>query len=146
MSVLTRSVWEAWIPHAGSMALIDAVVDWSETTIHAIGERYAPEQHPLRSESGLHVVHLIEYGAQATAVHGALLASAQGEARLRAGRLVSVRDVRFAVEYIDLSEGRLDIHADRFHADDRGAQYTFNVGQNGKLYASGRVTVMYADA
>lgn len=146
MNVLTRSAWEAFIPHAGAMALIDAVVSWNDTTIHAIGERHTPKEHPLRSASGLHVVHLIEYGAQATAVHGALLAKARGEAMMRAGRLVSLRDVQCAVEYVDLSDGRVDIHAERFHADERGAQYTFKVEQNGKSYASGRVTVMYADA
>nr|WP_255682866.1 phosphotransferase [Dyella sp. 2HG41-7] len=128
------------------MALIDAVANWTETTIHAIGERHKPGEHPLRNASGLHVVHLIEYGAQATAVHGALLASARGDTKMRAGRLISVRDAQFAIEYIDLSDGRLDIHAECFYADEQGAQYTFKVEQNGKLYATGRVTVMYADA
>jgi predicted hotdog family 3-hydroxylacyl-ACP dehydratase len=137
--MLTRQHWASRIPHADDMALIDAVIDWTETTIHAIGERHRPDTHPLRSPAGLHAVHLAEYGAQALAVHAALL----GEEGGRAGRLVSVRDMQLAVEYVDLSRGRLDVHAERIYVDDRGAQYQFRVEQQGRMLASGRVAVMY---
>lgn len=134
-----QGAWAALIPHAGAMALLDAVVDWNATTIHAIGERHDHRKHPLRSAMGLHAVHLVEYGAQATAVHSAL----RGDTAVRAGRLVSLRDVQLAVEYVDLSKGRLEVHADRLLADDRGAQYSFRVQQQGSVLASGRVMVMY---
>jgi predicted hotdog family 3-hydroxylacyl-ACP dehydratase len=137
--MLTRQHWSNRVPHTDDMALIDAVVDWTETTIHAIGERHRPDTHPLRSTAGLHAVHLAEYGAQALAVHASLL----GEAGGRAGRLVSVRDMQLAVEYVDLSQGRLEVHAERIYVDDRGAQYLFKIEQQGRMLASGRVTVMY---
>lgn len=137
--MLTRQSWEALIPHAEAMALIDAVVDWNETAIHAIGVRHVPDSHPLRSHVGLHAVHLAEYGAQALAVHAALL----GEVEARAGRLVSLRDVNLAVEYVDLSKGHLDVYAERIYVDDRGVQYRFRVDQQGQTLASGRVAVMY---
>lgn len=137
--MLSRETWAALIPHADTMALLDAVVGWNEITIHAIGDRHTPDEHPLRSIAGLHAVHLAEYGAQATAVHGALL----GEVKTRAGRLVSLRDVQLAVEYVDLSNGRLDVHAERLFADERGAQYAFKVEQQGRQLASGRVVVMH---
>ncbi|MFC3652759.1 phosphotransferase [Dyella humi] len=137
--MLSQEAWAASIPHAGAMALLDAVVVWDETTIHAIGERYRPGEHPLRSAAGLHAVHLAEYGAQATAVHGALL----GETKMQAGRLVSLRDVQLAVEYVDLSNGHLDVRAERLFADERGTQYAFKVEQQGQQLASGRVAVMY---
>ncbi|GLQ93345.1 phosphotransferase [Dyella acidisoli] len=137
--MLTRQSWAALIPHAEAMALIDAVVDWNETAIHAIGARDVPDSHPLRSPVGLHAVHLAEYGAQSLAVHAALL----GEADARGGRLVSLRDVQLAVEYVDLRKGHLDVYAERIHVDDRGAQYRFKVEQQGQALASGRVAVMY---
>lgn len=137
--MLMRQCWAALIPHADAMALIDAVVDWNETTIHAIGARHVLDNHPLRSPAGLHAVHLAEYGAQALAVHAALL----GEAEARAGRLVSLRDVKLAIEYIDLSKGHLDVYAERIYVDDRGVQYWFKVEQRGQTLASGRVAVMY---
>ncbi|MFK2902096.1 phosphotransferase [Dyella jejuensis] len=129
------------------MALLDAVLDWDAGSIHAIGERHALHGHPLRSTVGLHAIHLAEYGAQAVAVHGALLAAAQGdEASIRAGRLASLREVELAVEYVDLSLGRLDIQATRLMADERGAQYTFKIEQRQRPLASGRVVVIYADS
>jgi predicted hotdog family 3-hydroxylacyl-ACP dehydratase len=137
--------WAAYIPHAGDMCLLDAVQAWDDTSIHAVGERHSSNNHPLASASGLHSVHLAEYGAQATAVHGALLAAACGRAKMRPGRLVSLRDVRLMVEYVDLLKGRLDVHAECFFADEHGAQYSFRVEQHGELLASGRVAVMYTE-
>lgn len=141
-----KNEWAAYIPHAGDMCLLDAVQAWNASTIHATGERHASSDHPLRSPAGLHAVHLAEYGAQATAVHGALLAMSRGEAKMRPGRLVSVRDLRLSTEYVDLSAGRLDVHAECLSADERGAQYAFRVEQNEQLLASGRVAVMHTDA
>lgn len=137
--MLARQHWAALIPHAEAMALIDMVADWNGTVIHAISERHIPGSHPLASSGGLHAVHLAEYGAQVLAIHAALL----GEPQARAGRLVSLRDVELAVEYVDLSKGRLDVHAERIYVDDRGAQYMFKVEQQGYTLASGRVAVMY---
>lgn len=138
--------WAAYIPHAGDMALLDAVHAWDDTTIHTIGERHSSNDHPLRSAAGLHAVHLAEYGAQAAAVHGALRAMSRAQAKMRPGRLVSLRDVRLIVEYVDLSKGRLDVYAECLSADESGAQYTFRVEQRERLLASGRLAVMHTDA
>jgi len=137
--MLTRQAWAVQIPHAGDMALLDAVVCWDAATLHALGERHAAAHHPLRSAAGVHAVHLAEYGAQAAAVHSALL----GDEGLRTGRLVSLRDLQLAIEYVDLARGRLDVHAERLMADEHGAHYAFRVAQQGQTLASGRAAVMY---
>lgn len=144
--MLTQEEWAAYIPHAEEMALIDAVHAWDDTTIHAIGDRHSPNDHPLCSAAGLHAVHLAEYGAQAAAVHGALRAISRAQAKMRPGRLVSLRDLRLMVEYVDLSKGRLDVRAECLSADESGAQYAFSVEQAGQLLASGRAAVMHTDA
>jgi predicted hotdog family 3-hydroxylacyl-ACP dehydratase len=135
--------WSELIPHAGAMRLLDRVLNWDDRHIHAVAERHRVEDHPLRQDMRLHAVHLAEYGAQASAVHGALLASASGEARVRPGRLVSLRDVQLLIEYVDLTGGHLDVHAECLLADERGAQYSFKVEQRGQLLASGRVAVIH---
>lgn len=137
--MLTRQAWAALIPHAGDMALVDTVVRWDANTLHALGERHAADNHPLRSAAGLHAVHLAEYGAQAAAVHSALL----GDGRLHTGRLVSLRDLQLSIEYVDLARGRLDVYAERLLADEHGAHYAFTVAQQGQPLASGRAAVMY---
>jgi predicted hotdog family 3-hydroxylacyl-ACP dehydratase len=144
--MLAKTDWAHLIPHQGAMALLDAVVSWDDATIHAITEASTLLHHPLRSESGLHVVHLAEHGAQAMAVHGALLALQKGADAARPGRLVSLRDVSLDSEYVDASKGRLDVYAQCLHAGDDSAQYTFRVEQSGQVLASGRAAVIHPPA
>jgi predicted hotdog family 3-hydroxylacyl-ACP dehydratase len=142
--MLPKADWAHLIPHAGSMCLLDAVLAWDEKTIHAISAGHARADNPLRGEHGLHAVHLAEYGAQAMAVHGGLLARADGVEKSRAGRLVSLRDVQLHGEYVDRLDGRLDVHAECLYSDDSGAQYAFRVEHRGHLLATGRAAVIYA--
>ncbi len=141
--MLPKSDWASLIPHAGTMCLLDAVQAWDEQGIHAISAGHARGDNPLRGEHGLHAVHLAEYGAQAMAVHGGLLARARGGNAARPGRLVSLRDVILFEEYIDRLDGHLDVHAECLYADDGGAQYSFRIEHRGRLLASGRAAVIH---
>jgi predicted hotdog family 3-hydroxylacyl-ACP dehydratase len=142
--MLDKTDWAHLIPHAGTMCLLDAVLAWDERGIHAISAGHARADNPLRGPHGLHAVHLAEYGAQAMAVHGALLARARGNETVRPGRLVSLRDVQLFEEYVDRLDGQLDVHAECLYADDGGAQYAFRVEHRGRLLASGRAAVIHS--
>jgi len=137
-----KTEWAHLIPHAGGMCLLDAVLAWNASSLHAISEGHLRPGHPLRGPQGLHAVHLAEYGAQAMAVHGALLARGRGVEKARPGLLVSLREVALTVEQVP-SDGRLDVHAECLYADDTGAQYSFRVEQAGRLLASGRAAVIH---
>lgn len=141
--MLDQTDWAHLIPHAGAMCLLEAVLAWDERRIHATSASHARADHPLRGAHGLHAVHLAEYGAQAAAVHGALLARARGDETVRPGRLVSLRDVQLHAEYVDGLDGALDVHAECLYADDGGAQYAFRVEHRGRLLASGRAAVIH---
>lgn len=141
--MLPKTDWAHLIPHAGTMCLLDAVLAWDAQTIHATSEGHARAENPLRSALGLHAVHLAEYGAQAMAVHGALLARARGDSEVRAGMLVSLRDLQLFEEYVDHLDGRLDVHAECLYASDGGAQYAFRIEHRGRLLASGRAAVIH---
>ncbi len=140
---LPKTDWAALIPHAGTMCLLDAVCSWDERHIHAQSAGHARADNPLRGEHGLHAVHLAEYGAQAMAVHGGLLARARGVEGVRPGRLVSLREVAMYEEYVDRLDGHLDVHAECLYADDGSAQYAFRVEHRGRLLASGRAAVIH---
>jgi predicted hotdog family 3-hydroxylacyl-ACP dehydratase len=140
--MLPKSDWAHLIPHAGGMCLLDAVLAWDVDALHASSESHLRLDNPLRGPHGLHAVHLAEYGAQAMAVHGALLARARGVETARPGVLVSLRDVRLRVEHVPY-DGRLDVHAQCLYADDAGAQYAFRVEQGGRRLASGRAAVIH---
>jgi predicted hotdog family 3-hydroxylacyl-ACP dehydratase len=143
MSMLPKTDWAPLIPHAGSMCLLDAVLDWDDDAIHAVSASHARADNPLRGARGLHAIHLAEYGAQAMAVHGALLARRQGAATPRPGRLVSLRDVRLFAEYVEHLDGRVDVHAQCLTADRGSAQYAFRVEHRGQLLVSGRAAVIH---
>jgi len=131
------------IPHAGNMCLLDGVIAWDDTSIHATSVSHVLPAHPLRGERGLHAVHLAEYGAQAMAVHGALRARGQGATAPRPGMLVSLRGVKLEIERVDTLPGTLHVHAQCLIADDTGAQYTFRIEHEGVEIASGRAAVIH---
>ena len=131
------------IPHAGGMCLLDAVEWWDDSAIHAVSEGHARVDNPLRGEHGLHAVHLAEYGAQAMAVHGALRARAAGSEQARPGMLVSLRNLKLAVERVDTLEGPLDVFAECLLANEGGAQYSFRIEHLGRELASGRAAVIH---
>ena len=60
----------------GAMSLIDEIVAWDADAIDAIANSHRRADHPLRSDERLRSVHLCEYGAQAMAIHGGLIARA----------------------------------------------------------------------
>lgn len=138
---LPKSDWSALIPHAGLMCLLDEVVAWDEATIHLRTDSHRRTDNPLRSDGRLRALHLCEYGAQAMAVHGGLVARAAG-AVARPGYLVSLRDVALRVERIDDLEAALDVHAERLLGGDRSWQYAFRVEYAGRVLASGRAAVI----
>ncbi len=141
--MLPKSDWKHLIPHAGSMCLLDAVADWDHTQIHATSSGHRDPSHPLRRDGHLHAIHLAEYGAQATAVHGALRARAGGFDTPKPGLLVTLRDLRLAREYVEDLTGDLHIHAQCLFADDRGAQYSFRVLHGDDLLVHGRCAVIH---
>jgi predicted hotdog family 3-hydroxylacyl-ACP dehydratase len=140
--MLAKADWAHLLPHAGAMCLLDAVLAWDAHTLDAVSASHAREDNPLRGAHGLHAVHLAEYGAQAMALHGALLARDRGVHTARPGMLVSLRDVLLTVEYAPAG-GRLDVHVQCLYADERGAQYAFAVEHAGLLLASGRAAVIH---
>ncbi|MBS0432169.1 MAG: phosphotransferase [Proteobacteria bacterium] len=139
--MLEKSDWAQLIPHAGSMCLLDAVVEYDAARIHATSATHADAGNPLRDAGRLHAVALCEYGAQAMAVHGALLAREHG-GRARPGWLVSLRDVELHAEFVEALPGALDVHAECLLDAGSSMQYAFRVEHAGVLLACGRAAVL----
>ncbi|TAN00695.1 MAG: phosphotransferase [Rhodanobacteraceae bacterium] len=139
--MLPKAEWAQLIPHAGAMCLLDEVVEWDATRLHARGASHRRTDNPLRADGMLHAVNLCEYAAQAMAVHGALRARAAG-AVARPGFLVALRDVALHVERIDNLPGKLQVHVECLLALADSLQYAFRVEHRGRLLASGRAAVM----
>jgi predicted hotdog family 3-hydroxylacyl-ACP dehydratase len=139
--VLPKSQWGHLIPHQGAMCLLDAVIAWDASTLHARTASHRRADNPLRDGAQLRAVHLAEYGAQAMAVHGALCAQAAGGAA-QPGFLVSLRGVRFAVARIDDLAGDLDVYGEKLLDNGSSWQYAFRIEHEGNVIAEGRAAVM----
>lgn len=130
------------VPHQGGMCLWDAVLAWDEDRIHLRSEGHRRPDHPLREGGRLHAVHLCEYGAQSMAVHGGLLARADG-GRARPGLLVALRGVRLYRARIDDLPQALECEAEALVRSEGGAQYAFRIVSAGELLAEGRAGVVF---
>ena len=129
------------IPHQGAMSLLDTIASWNETIIVATSCSHRRMDHPLRHNGRLRAVHLCEYGAQASALHGGLVARAAGTVA-EPGYLVSLRNVTLACDYIEHLEGELQIRAQLLLQDSGSWQYLFDASHAGRQLASGRLAII----
>jgi len=141
--VIARDEILGLVPHQGAMCLWDEVVAFDAQSIHLRAFNHRDPTHPLRHRGRLHAVHLGEYGAQAMAVHGGLLAREAGEG-VKPGMLVALRDVTLVVDRIDDLPGALEVDALCLMADASGSQYRFLITHDGATLASGRAAVLHS--
>jgi len=132
---------QALIPHRGAMCLLERVVHWDERQVTAATRTHRSPDNPLRREGRLHALHLAEYGAQAAAVHGGLLARAHG-AQAPPRLLAAIRDLRLQCADLTQLAGELILTATLLIEDGGGCQYGFAVEHAGVEIASGRVAIL----
>ena len=131
------------VPHAGLMCLLERIVRWDEASVTTATTSHRAADNPLAVRGRLHAIHLCEYGAQAVAVHGGLVARERGEAAAP-GLLVSLRDVALGCEFVEGYAGELIVEARRLHDSGPAWQYQFRVEHAGRLLAQGRAVVSVA--
>ena len=136
---LDRAGILARVPHQGAMCLWDEVLDWDATRIRLRAGNHRDPVHPLRARGRLPALALCEYGAQAMAVHGGLLAQGQPSA---AGMLVALRDVQLHCARIDTLDGLLRGRATLLANGAGSPQHAFEIHHGQQLLAQGRAAVM----
>lgn len=136
---IEREQLQLLVPHQGAMCLWDTVLAWDAHSITLQAGNHSDPAHPLRNGDVLHAVHLCEYGAQAMAVHGGLLAAGQPAA---AGMLVALRDVQLHCQRVDDLADPLHGQATLLAAGGGSQQYAFEIFHQQRLLASGRAAVM----
>lgn len=133
---------EAHIPHRGAMCLLDGVLQWDERRIVCRAVSHRDPANPLRVAGTLPAACGIEYGAQAMAVHGALLAS--DGAPLGRGLLASVRSVELRAARLDDVPGVLQVSAERIGGEGEHILYAFRVAGEARELLAGRAAVVLA--
>jgi predicted hotdog family 3-hydroxylacyl-ACP dehydratase len=142
---LARDGISELIPHSGPMCLLSRLGQWDAQHIVCHAHNHRDARHPLRTRSGLLASALIEYAAQAMALHGALIGRASGQ-EVRPGYLASVRGTQLHVLSLhDLPAAQPDelcIEATRQAGDERQILYAFAVHHAGRVLAEGRAAVV----
>ena len=139
--MLEKQQWADLIPHQGTMCLLDEVIEWDAERILCVTRSHQRLDNPLRSNGMLRAIHLCEYGAQAMAVHGGLLAREHGEIA-KPGLLVSLRAVQLYLARIDELPDALIVEADKLLDSGSSWQYQFRVRHRDALLVEGRAAVM----
>lgn len=135
---LGRDWIAAHLPHRGAMCLLEGVLEWDEQHVLCRASSHRDAGNPLRVAQQLPAACGIEYGAQAMAVHGALLI----RGRLRPGLLASVRSVRLQVARLDDVAGDLRVMAERLSGEDDHILYRFSVTCDAGELLGGRAIVV----
>ena len=141
MALVNRSTLCELIPHAGDMCLLDEVLAWDEGRIQCLSHSHRQPHNPLRNHDGLRTIALVEYGAQAMAVHGGLLAREKGE-QFTEGYLAALRDVKIKDGLVDTIATALIIEATKIMSQQGNMIYQFSVRSKDEILVSGRATVV----
>jgi predicted hotdog family 3-hydroxylacyl-ACP dehydratase len=126
------------------MCLLDEVTQWDDQSITCVSNTHGELANPLRRGERLSAVHAFEYGAQAAAVHGGLLARATGTTA-PPGYLASVRDARLYAAFLDEIAAPLQIRATHLFGDGANAVYECRISSGDTLIAQGRITIIQRD-
>lgn len=121
------------------MLFIDRVDSWNEHSIRCSSDSHRDPEHPLRMHGRLSALHLIEYGAQAMGIHGALLNGAP-----QAGYLAAIRDARLMIDLLDDIDGSLQIEAAMLGQSGQGVIYQIHIcDAQHRLLLSARATIIH---
>ena len=139
--LLSKTDIRKLIPHSGSMCLLDGVTEWDDRSIVCVSDSHRDPANPLRRDGQLSAVHVLEYAAQATAVHGGLRARAAGETA-PPGYLAAVRDAHLHVAHLDDLASRLRIYAVLLFGETANVIYECSVTAADLPVAEARITIM----
>ena len=138
---LSRTQIAQRVPHGEAMSLLDEIIDWDDQQIRARVSGHQDLSHPLRSAHQLGSFILVEYAAQAAAVH-ASLAGTQLHEKPKAAYLGAVKNLQLYCSRLDRLEGQFTITAQCAMQQPGGAIYQFDVTNSAELFAEGRLLLM----
>ena len=142
--MLTRAINIAeLIPHGAAMCLLDKVVSWDAQHIVCESQSHLREDNPLREGGQLAAIALVEYAAQAAAVHAALTqntVSAAGE--VKPAYLGAIKELNLFVRYIASDVDILLVGAQCVLTSANGAIYAIEVKTKEEYLIQGKIILV----
>jgi len=139
MSIDIAGLYER-LPHAGSMCLIDEIIEWGPDSVRCRSRSHRDPANPLRTAGGLRAVCAIEYAAQAAALHAVLLAEddATGGKKSRA-LLALVNELELDAVYLHDGDGDLVVAGNVDYRSGDAVIYQFEAYDGSRPIARGRL-------
>jgi predicted hotdog family 3-hydroxylacyl-ACP dehydratase len=138
--VIDKSALEQLIPHGQQMCLLDKVLNWDGQHIVCETKSHLSPDNPMLEEGRMEAVALVEYGAQAAAVHAALVQNGVGEHKL--AYLGAIKQLELRVNCLDKLVGPLFVEANCELNNENGAIYSIAVKSLDQLLIEGRIILI----
>ena len=139
------------IPHKNRMMLLDSVDCWDENSITCSAISHLKADNPLRVNGKLSYIHTIEYGAQAAAIHLAIITIALGKpmsgytsiAPIKSAYLAITRNFSIEQGFLDDHPGsKLCLKSELLSVGPRIYQYKVTASINKQTVAEGTVSLV----
>lgn len=134
---------ERLIPHSEGMCLLEKIIECTPEKIICQTKTHLNDDNPLKIDGVLSKMHLIEYGAQAVAVHGGLierLSSLESEPKL--GYIALLKSIKWGV--FNPQTSLLEVQAHLITANDVSKLYEFDImDATQQNVCSGKVMVVH---
>lgn len=140
MPELTKQELNRFLPHAGSMCLLDTVEGWDGSSISCRATSHRDPENPLRHMGRLEIVSGLEYAAQAMGVHVGLLNPDRPTQGL-IGYVGGIRDVTFGVERLDDLPADLNVETRRVFDGQDSFMYQFTLTAGDRVVLTGRASI-----
>ncbi len=128
------------IPHGESMSLLDQVCAWDKEQIICTTRSHLRSNNPLKVDGSLSSISLIEYGAQAAAVHASLLQENIGSTR--PAYLGAIKSLALLSDTVPQINDDLSIQAKAELHSLNGAIYFFTASLHKTELVKGRLVLM----
>lgn len=127
------------IPHGKNMSLLEKVAAWDDNSIRCSAVNFLSTSNPLIEEDLLDNIILIEYAAQAVAVHLSLLRGSCGTPK--SAYIGAVKDVVLTQKIHPDTE--IEITAICLLKNEAGCVYNFDTKQENTSLISGKLYLNY---
>ncbi len=125
------------LPHGAGMSMLDEVVTWGDAKVHCRTRSHRRGDNPLLANGAQQSILLVEYAAQAAAVHAGLLQSQLGEAR--PAYVGAVKNIEICQPTLPESDDPLDVVVTAEYLSQDGAIYRFDIDCVAERVISGRL-------
>ncbi len=130
---------EALIPHKANMCLLEEVHTYTQDQICCRTSTHLSPDNPLKQNGMLSKMHLIEYAAQAIAIHGGIL-DRENTCKPRLGYIAAVKSVEWFG--FDTTAKFLEVRGSVVLSDDNSKLYDLTViHPDGTISCTARVLV-----